>query len=77
MASQLAREMAAQAWGNPSTKHLAMIPELAESFAEILDESWAQSLLQNASTGELLDDLRARAEWNGTINYRPAESHVS
>jgi hypothetical protein len=37
MASEKSLEKAAQAWCKDTTKHLVMIPELAEAFAEILD----------------------------------------
>ena len=38
MASKLAREKVALAWCTEATKHKVMDPELAEAFAEILDE---------------------------------------
>lgn len=38
MATQQSIEKAAQAWCKPTTEHLVMVPELAEAFAEILDE---------------------------------------
>jgi hypothetical protein len=46
-----------------------MIPDLAEAFAEILDDAWSKPWLGNASTGELLDELKARAEVDGTLGY--------
>lgn len=33
---------------------------LAEAFAEILEEVWSQPWLGNATTGQLLDEIRAR-----------------
>jgi hypothetical protein len=72
MASQLALERAAQAWCKPTTEHLEMIPELAEAFAEILDDVWSKPWLGNASTEELLDELKARAGVNGTLTYSTA-----
>ena len=36
--SEHSREVAARAWGTPTTEHLVMIPELAEEFARIVDE---------------------------------------
>jgi len=74
MASQLALQRAAQAWCQPTTGHITMIPELAEAFAEILDEVWSQPYLGNASTGELLDEVRARVEVNGTLLYSTSGS---
>ena len=37
MASQWAREQAAQAWCTPTTEHKEMDTELAEAFADIID----------------------------------------
>ena len=37
MATAHSRGIAAQAWCDPRTSHLVMIPELAEVFAETLD----------------------------------------
>ena len=39
-----------------------MNARLAEAFAEILDEIWNQPWLGNATTGELLDEIRARVD---------------
>jgi len=36
--SRLSLEKAAQAWCEPETSHITMIPELAEAFAVILDK---------------------------------------
>lgn len=38
MATDFAREKAAQAWGKEANKHKLMDVELAEAFAEIIDE---------------------------------------
>jgi hypothetical protein len=38
MATSWARERAARAWCRPTTQNKAMDPELAEAFAEILDD---------------------------------------
>ena len=70
MASNLSRERAAQAWCTPETENKDMDPVLAEAFANILDEVWRKPWLGNATTGQLLDALRARCEVNGTINYK-------
>ena len=66
-ASSLARERAAQAWCKPTTNHLVMQPELAEAFAEILDEIWSKPWLGNATTVEMLDELRTRVEIRGRL----------
>ena len=39
-----------------------MDTELAEAFAEILEEVWTQPWLGNATTGELLDEIKARVD---------------
>lgn len=39
MTKELARQKAAQAWCKDTTSHVGMIPELAEAFAEILQEA--------------------------------------
>ena len=72
MPSPLARGRAAQAWCTPATEGIQMDGRLAEAFAEILDEVWTKPWLGNATTGELLDELRARCEVNGTLHYRAA-----
>ena len=43
MATQQSMERAAQCWCDPRTIHIEMIPELAEVFAEALDELRAVS----------------------------------
>ena len=68
MASELARQKAAQAWCMNNTSHLEMQPDLAEAFAEILDEIWSKPWLGNATTAELLTELQTRAEIHGYAN---------
>lgn len=70
MPSSLAMQKAAQAWCTARTKHLEMDVELATAFALILDEIWSQPWLGNATTGEMLEELKARAEVGGYINYK-------
>lgn len=41
MASELAIQKAAQAWCTPKTEKKVMDVELAEAFAEILDDVWS------------------------------------
>jgi hypothetical protein len=74
MATELAREKAAQAWCKPSTQKIVMIPELAEAFAEILDDILSEPWLGNATTGELIGEIRARIEIDGKLNYRSVDS---
>ena len=46
---------------------------LGIAFADIVDEIWSGMDRPNlgcATTGELIDELRARVEINGTVDYR-------
>lgn len=43
--------------------------ELAEAFAEILNEIWSKPWLGNATTGELIEELAARSN----LNYRTVD----
>jgi len=74
MATDLALQKAAQAWCKETTKNKVMDADLAESFAEILDEIWSQPWLGNATTGELLDELKTRAEIHGYLKYRTVDA---
>ena len=76
MATELARQKSAQAWCKPTTEHFAMQPELAEVFAELLDEIWSQAWLGNASTAELLGELLTRAEIHGYADYKTTDCVV-
>jgi len=69
----LARQRAAQAWCEPETEKITMIPELAEAFAVILDDVWSKPWLGNATTSQLIDELRTRCEMNGTLDYRTVD----
>ena len=75
MSMNLAREKAAQAWCKDNTKHKIMDVDLAEAFAEILNEIWSQPWLGNATTGEMLEELKVRAEINGYSAYRTVDNH--
>jgi len=74
MATELAREKAAQVWCKEATSHKEMDPDLAEAFAEILDEIWSKPWLGNATTAEMLDELKTRAELGGYSNYRTVDA---
>ena len=69
MSMELARQKTAQAWCTPETEKITMDPILAEAFATILDDIWSKPWLGNATTGELLEELKVRCEINRTINY--------
>lgn len=66
----LARELAAQAWGRPSTSHKVLDFELAEAFAQVLQEVLSKPWLGNATTRELIDELAARSD----LDYKTAGS---
>lgn len=74
MSIEVCRQKAAQAWCSPATEHLTMIPELAEEFAKILNEIWDQPWLGNATTEQLIDELKARIGEEG-LKYRMVDSH--
>ena len=61
---KLAREKAAQAWCTPTTESKEMDVDLAEAFADILEEVWSKPWLGNATTGELLEELSTRILMN-------------
>ena len=62
MASELARQKVAQAWCTPKTSKLETDGYLAEAFGDILDEIWSQPWLGNATTGELIEELKTRVD---------------
>jgi len=41
-----------------------MDADLCEAFAQILNEIWSQPWLGNATTGELIEELKARSDLN-------------
>lgn len=73
MPSGLAKERAGQAWTMPMTSHIPMDVDLAEAFAEILDDILEQPWLGNATNEQLLDELKARFEVNGQLYYATAK----
>ena len=68
--SEFATHKAAQAWCMQKTEKIDMIPELAEEFARIVEEVSSHPWLGNASTRELLEELTARIEVDGKLDYR-------
>lgn len=77
-ASESSLHLAAQAWCDPRVSDREMDPDLATVFAEILDVAKREAEYKHANLGlattrQLLDELRARAEVNGTINYRTVD----
>ncbi len=74
MTTALARERAAEAWCKVKTSHKEMDADLAEAFAEIIDEIWSKPWLGNATTAEMLAELTVRAEIHGYANYRTVDN---
>ena len=70
MATDLASEKAAQAWCTPKTEKKVLDTELAEAFADILDEIWSKPWLGNATTGEIIEELKARSN----LSYRTVDA---
>ena len=73
MSMELCLHRAAQAWCTEKTKHKEMDSELAYEFAVILNEIWSQAWLGNATTGELLSEVRTRIELDGRLGYRTVD----
>ena len=60
--SELSRERAALAWCTEKTRKIEMDVDLAEAFAEILDDVCSQPRLGHATTSELIEELKARVD---------------
>ena len=74
MSMSLCREKAAQAWCTEKTSHKVMDVDLCEAFAEILNEIWSKPWLGNATTAELIDEIRTRIEVEGLLDYKTTGS---
>lgn len=66
----LARGKAAQAWQSKKTNKKAINPDLCEEFAKVINKIWSKLWLENATTGELLEELKARISVNGMLKYK-------
>ena len=73
MSKDLARQEAAKAWCQPKTKNIEMIPELYEAFAEIIENIWTKPWLGNATTRELIEELKTRIEIDGKLVYKTVD----
>jgi len=73
---ELCRSKAVEAWAKPSTSGIVMDVTLAEAFTEIIEEIWSQPWLGNATTRQLIDELSARIEVDGAMEYRPVDDPV-
>lgn len=67
---KFAREEVGRAWCTPKTGHLQMIPDLAEELAKLLVVHMYEPHLGCASTGEIIEELKARIEIDGKLDYR-------
>jgi len=63
-----AKQQAAQIWCKEKTKHITMNPDLAEEFAKTIHEIWSSPWLENATTEELLLELKSRIDVNDNIS---------
>lgn len=72
-----ALQLAAQAWCMPETASIEMNTGLAYAFAKIIEGIWSQSYLGNATTDELLTELRARVEVAGLLQYRTTAQYCA
>jgi len=70
MATKFALQKTALAWCTPKTENIEKNVELAEAFAEIVDEVSSQPYLGNATTRELLEELKVRIEIHGNLDYK-------
>ncbi len=62
MASEIALKKAAQAWCKPTTETKIMDPELAEAFAEVIDE-YREALIWCGGSDDFGHGGRARKGW--------------
>ena len=61
--SNFSLEKAAQIWCLPTTKHLAMIPELAEAFANVIEE-YRQALIWCGGSADFAKGGQAEKGYN-------------
>jgi hypothetical protein len=73
--SEFARREAARVWRIPKTEKINMNSKLAEAFATILDGILSEPWLDNATTGELLEEVTTRIYLDGKLDYRTSERH--
>ena len=71
MSIEAARERVAQIWCQPTTENKVMDVVLAEEMAKLLEWAWGQPWLGNATTRELLDELRSRVD----LDYKTVQDN--
>ncbi len=59
--SNLVIEKVAQCWCDPRVSDREMDVTLAEVFCDLLENVWSKPWLGNATTGELIEELKARS----------------
>lgn len=69
-----AREEAARVWCKPETEKIEMDPVLCEEFAKVIHIIKSQPYLGNATTRELLEEITARIEVSGDLDYKTVDS---
>ena len=73
MASEAALQRVGVAWTTPETQHITLDTALGVAFADIVDEIWAEVAKPNlgcATTRELIEEITARIEIDGNLDYR-------
>jgi len=77
MASEAALQRVGVAWTTPETEHITLNPALGVAFADIVDEIWAEVAKPNlgcATTRELIEEITARIEIDGNLDYKTVDS---
>lgn len=69
-----ARQKAATAWCGKKTSGKTMDAELAEEFAKILVIEMYKPYLGCATTKELIEEIKARIEMDGKLDYKTIDS---
>lgn len=69
-----ARQEAAKAWCQTMTEKVEMDAILAEEFARILINHMYAPHLGCATTGELIEEIKARIEVSGELDYKTINS---
>jgi hypothetical protein len=71
---QLALETAGLAWTTDKTSKITLDSDLAKAFADIIEKITSEPYLGNATTNELINEIRTRIEMDGMLEYRTVDS---
>ena len=71
---QLALETAALAWTTDKTSKITLDSDLANAFADIIEKITSKPYLGNATTNELINEIRTRIEMDGMLEYKTVNS---